>query len=148
MAWKPSEKAAIVATIDPASLTANTYVSDYVDMADFEQVMAILLLGAITTNGTVDAKLVQATDSSGTGVKDISGAAVTQLTKAGSDDNKQVILQTRGDLLDVEGGFRYVALSVTTATAASLGAAVVLGFNPTYGPASDYDLASVDEIVG
>lgn len=148
MAWKPSEKAAIVATIDPASMTANTYVSDYVDMADFEQVMAILLLGAITTNGTVDAKLVQATDSSGTGVKDISGAAVTQLTKAGSDDNKQVILQTRGDLLDVEGGFRYVALSVTTATAASLGAAVVLGFNPTYGPAYANDLASVDEIVG
>jgi hypothetical protein len=148
MAYKPSEKAAIAATIDPASLTANTYVSDYVDMADFEQVMAIILVGAISTNGTFDAKLVQATDGSGTGAKDITGHAITQLTQAGTDSNKQVILQTRQDLLDVEGGFRYVALSVTTATAASLAAAAVLGFNPTYGPASDYDLASVDEIVG
>lgn len=148
MAYKPAEKAAIAATIDPASLTANTYVSDWVDMADFEQVMAILLLGAITTNGTVDAKLVQATDASGTGAKDIAGHAATQLTAAGTDSNKQVILQTRQDLLDVDGGFRYVALSVTTATAASLGAAVLLGFNPTYGPAYANDLASVDEIVG
>lgn len=146
--WKPAEEAAVVATIDPASLTANTYVSDYVDMSDFEQVMAVLLLGAISTNGTVDAKLIQAKDTSGTGAKDIAGHAATQLTQAGTDSNKQVILQTRQDLLDVEGGFTHVALSVTTATAASLGAAVVLGFNPTYGPASNYDLASVDEIVG
>lgn len=148
MAKKPSEMAAIAATIDPASLTANTYVSDYVDMADFEQVMAVVLLGAIATNGTFDAKLVQATDSSGTGAKDITGHAVTQLTQAGTDSNKQVILQTRQDLLDVDGGFRYVALSVTTATAATIAGAVLLGFNPTYGPAYDNDLASVDEIVG
>lgn len=148
MAWKPAEKAAVAATIDPASLSANTYVSDWVDMADFEQVMAVILVGAISTNGTLDAKLRQATDASGTGAKDIAGHAITQLTQAGTDSNKQVILQTRQDLLDVDGGFRYVALSLTTATAASIAGAVLLGFNPTYGPAYNYDLDSVDEIVG
>lgn len=145
---KPSERVAVVATIDPASLTANTYVSDWVDMADFEQVMAVLSVGAMTTNGTVDAKLRQAKDASGGSAKDITGKAVTQLTEAGEDDNKQVVLQVRADELDVAGGFTHVALSVTTATAASLGSAVLLGFNPNYGPASGYDLASVDEIVG
>lgn len=145
---KPSEKLAVVATIDPASLSANTYTSDWVDMADFEQVMAIILVGAMTTNGTFDAKLRQAKTDSGGSVKDITGKAITQLTEAGSDANKQVVLQAYQDELDVAGGFRYVALSVTTATAASLAGAVLLGLNPTYGPASDYDLASVDEIVG
>lgn len=145
---KPSERVAVVATIDPASLTANTYVSDWVDMSKFESVLAVLSIGAMTTNGTVDAKLRQAKDSSGGSAKDITGKAITQLTEAGEDDNKQVELQVRSDELDVAGGFSYVALSVTTATAASLGSAVLLGFHPSYGPASDNDLASVDEIVG
>lgn len=145
---KPSEKVAVVGTIDPASLTANTYVSDWVDMADFEQVMALILVGAISSTGTFDAKLRQAKTDSGGDAKDIAGKSITQLTAAGSDSNKQVVLQAYQDELDVAGGFRYVALSVTTATAASLAGAVLLGFHPTYGPASDYDLSSVDEIVG
>lgn len=148
MAEKPSQMVAVAATIDPASLTANTYVSDYVDMKNFEQVLAVILLGAMTTNGTFNAKLRQATSGAGANVKDITGKAVTELTEAGTDSNKQVLIQCRADELDVAGGFSFVALSVTTATAATIAGAALLGFNPTYGPASDYDLASVDEIVG
>lgn len=148
MAMKPSQMVAVAATIDPASLTANTYVSDYVDMKNFEQVLAVILLGAMTTNGTFNAKLRQATSGAGANVKDITGKAVTELTEAGTDSNKQVLIQCRADELDVSGGFSFVALSVTTATAATIAGAALLGFNPTYGPASDYDLASVDEIVG
>lgn len=147
MGKKPSELAAVVACIDPDAYTAAAYTSDYVDMQDFQQVMAVLQVGTMATNSTVDFKLVQATDSSGTGVKDISGKAATQLTEAGSDSDKQVILQARGDELDVAGGFRYVAAIMTVATAASDAGAVLLGFGPQHGPASDYDLASVDEIV-
>ena len=148
MAKKPSEVVALAATVDPASLSANTYVSDYVDMKNFEQLLAVILLGAMTTNGTFDAKLRQAVNSSGGSVKDITGKAVTQLTEAGTDSNKQVLIQCRADELDVAGGFSFVALSITTATAATIAGAALLGFNPTYGPASGYDLASVDEIVG
>ena len=79
MAKKPSEVVALAATVDPASLSANTYVSDYVDMKNFEQLLAVILLGAMTTNGTFDAKLRQAVNSSGGSVKDITGKAVTQL---------------------------------------------------------------------
>jgi len=148
MAKKPSEMAAVAATIDPASLTANTYVSDWVDMKNFEQALAVILVGAITTNGTFDAKLRQATSSAGADAKDVTGKAIAQLTAAGTDSNKQALIQVRGDELDVAGGFSFVALSITTATAASLAGAAVLGFNPTYGPASGYDLSTVDEIVG
>lgn len=148
MTQKPSEMAAIAATIDPASLTANTYVSDWVDMSKFEQVLAVILLGAIATNGTFDAKLRQAVNGSGGSAKDITGKALTQLTEVGTDSNKQALIQCRQDELDVAGGFSFVALSITTATAATIAGAVLLGFNPTYGPASGYDLASVDEIVG
>lgn len=147
MAKKPSEMVAVVATIDPDANTAGALTSDYVDAASFEQIMAIVMAGALGTNGTLDAKLVQATSSGGAGVKDITGKAITQLTEAGTDSDKQAIIQVRADELDVAGGFRYVALVHTVAVATSDSGAVVLGLNPTYGPASDYDLASVDEIV-
>lgn len=145
MGTKPSERAAIVATIDPASLTANTYVSDWVDASKFDNLMAVILLGAMTTNATFNAKLIQSEAAVGSSPIDVAGKAVTELTKAGSDDNKQVIINLRGD--ELTEGYRYVALSITTATAATIAGAAILGFNPNYGPASDYDLASVDEIV-
>lgn len=145
MGKRPSEQAAIVATIDPASLTANTYTSDWVDASKFDQLMAVVLLGAISSNGTFDAKLVQSAAADGSNPADVPGKAVAQLTQAGSDSNKQVVLQVRDD--ELSAGYRYVALSVTTATAATIAGAAILGFNSNYGPASDYDLSSVDEIV-
>lgn len=147
MPTKPSEQAALLGTLDPVSQGAGTVVSDWVDAGKFKKIMAILAVGTLGASATVDAKLRQATDSSGTGAKDISGTSITQLTKAGSDDNKQVIINCDAAELDVAGGFSYVAISVTVATAASLIAAILLGFEPRYAPASDNDLASVDEIV-
>jgi hypothetical protein len=146
MARKPAEVAAVVAALDPASLTANTYYTDWVLADDFEQYMGVVLVGAIASTGTCDIALSQATDGSGTGAKDI--VAATQLTQAGTDSNKQVVLQCRADQLDLAGGFRYIAVEVVTATAATIGGAALIGFNPKYGPAKDYDIASVDEIVG
>ena len=49
--------------------------------------------------------------------------------------------------LDIAGGFTFVAMVMTVATAASDAGAVLLGFTPNYGPANVHDLASVDEIV-
>ena len=143
----PSERAGVVATIDPDALTATAHTSDWVSMAVFQSVMAIVSVGTLGTSATVDAKLEQATDSSGTGAKDITGKSITQLTDAGSDDDKQAIINCRGSELDVENGFDHVRLSITVAVATSDGAGLVLGFDPRHGPASDSDLASVDEIV-
>ena len=143
----PSEQCAVVATIDPASKGAGTHDSDWVDMSLFGSAQAVLLLGAMTAGSTVDAKIQQATDSGGTGVKDVTGKALTQLTQAGTDDNKQAVINFGGDDLDVANGFRFARLRVTVATAASLAGGVILGHEPRYAPASDNDLASVDEII-
>lgn len=142
-----SERAAVLATIDPDVTTASTVVSDYCDMSKFGRVMAILLAGTLGSSATLNAKLVQATDSGGTGVKDITGKAITELTEAGTDSDKQAIINCMAEELDVEGGFTHIALSVTLGVATSDLGAVVLGFDARHEPASDNDLASVDEIV-
>ena len=142
-----SESIAVVAMIDPDNYTAATYSSDWVAMKDFERAMAVVMAGALGTSATIDAKLQQATDSSGTGAKDVTGKSITQLTEAGTDDDKQAVINVRGEELDVANGFDYVRLQVIVGTATSDAGAIVLGINPRYAPASDSDLASVDEIV-
>lgn len=145
---KPSELAAVCATIDPVSQAAGTVVSDYIDMGKFRKAMFILSVGALGASATVDAVVKQATDSSGTGAKNLTNSlAITQLTKAGSDDNKQVVVCVDAAMLDVNASFNHVALSVTVATAACLISVVGLGFDARWLPASDNDLSSVDEIV-
>ena len=101
------------------------------------------MLGA---SATLDAKLQQASDSGGTGVKDITGKAITQLVKA-SNDNNEAMINLRSDELDVNGGFCYFRLSVTVGTAASLYSAIVLGFTARDYPASALNDASVVQIV-
>ena len=143
----PSERAAVVGVIDPDANAAGALTSDYVSMGTFHSAMGVVLVGTMGASGTIDAKLVQATDSSGTGVKDITGKAITQLTQAGTDSDKQAIINVRAEELDVANGFNHVAIVLTTAAATSDSAAVLLGLDPRVGPASDNDLASVDEIV-
>ena len=142
-----SEKVAILGTVDPDVLTAAAHTSDYVSAGLYEQIMAVILAGTLGTSATFDAKLVQATDSSGTGSKDITGKAITQLTEACTDSDKQAIINVRAEELDLANGFDYVALTITVATASSDGAGILLGLNPRNAPASDNDIASVDEIV-
>ena len=141
-----SEVAAVIGTVDPDVLTAAAHTSDYVSAADFESIMAIVMAGVLGTAATVDAKLVQATDSSGTGSKDITGKAITQLVKA-TDDGKQAIINCRAEELDLVNNFTHVALTITVGTASSDGAGILLGLNPRMAPASDNDLADVAEIV-
>ena len=144
----PSEAAAVLATIDPEAQGAATVVTDYCNLGLFESVMFILLVGEMAATSTVDAVIKQATDASGTSAKNLtSSKAITQLTQAGTDSDKQVIINVRAEDLDLDNDFDHVALSVTVGTAASDIACVALGFNPRFAPASDNDLASVDEIV-
>lgn len=144
----PSEVAAVLGTIDPDAYAASTIVSDYVSAADFERIMVVLMAGDIVSTGTIDAVIKQATDSSGTGAKNLtSSKAITQLTQAGTDSNKQVIINVLAEDLDLANDFTHVAVSVTLGTAGADFGALLLGFNPRYAPASDNDLSSVDEIV-
>jgi hypothetical protein len=139
---KLSEKVAILATLDPASVAASTVVSTWVPVANVGLVTALLKTGVLGASATVDAKLRQATDNSGTSAKDITGKTITQIVKA-TGDNKQAMIEVRPEELDVNGGFGYVALSVTVGTAASILDAVLIGSNPRFAPASAFNQAAV-----
>lgn len=148
MAGGMHEDVVVLATVDPDVLTATTHDSDWVDMADFSEALVVVMAGTLGSSATFDAAVRQATDSSGTGAKAITGKAITQLTQAGTDQSDtQAVIRVRGDDLDVANGFRYISVRLTVGTASSDGGAVILGRHARYNPGSDYDLASVAEIV-
>src|SRR5690606_40992443 len=111
----PSDRAVIVGVIDPDAYATSTVATGWIDMAKYKSLMAVVMAGDLGASATLDAKLRQATDSSGTGAKDITGKAITQIT----DSNKQAVINCRDDELDQENGFTHVALSMTIAEATS-----------------------------
>lgn len=145
---RPSDIMALVGAIDPDVTAAGSVSTGWVDAADFEMFTAMVMAGALGSSATVDAKIEQATDSSGTGAKDVAGKAITQLTEAGSDDDKQAFIEVCGEDLDVDNDFNHIRLTVTVAVATSDVGGALFGINARYGPASDQDAASVAEYVG
>lgn len=132
-----SEQLALAGIINPADLATTAASTGWIDAALYHQLMGVVLTGAIT--GTLDAKFQQATSSAGAGAKDVAGKAITQL--AATADNKQAVINLRHDDLDMDGGFRYVRLTVTpTGGTTNLGGACVLGLlarkNPVSQPAA------------
>ncbi len=120
-----------LAKIDPASY-ATAQSTGWVDCALYERIAALILVGAIAATGTFNAKLEQATSAAGAGAKDITGKAITPLTDA--DDNKLLAIECKAAELDKNNGFRYVRLTLTPATAATLVGAVLIGLPADYNP--------------
>ena len=143
---KGSELLAILATLDPVSQAAGTATTGWIAAANHHGLLAIIQTGVLGTGATVDAKLQQAQDASGTGAKDIAGKAITQIVKA-TGDNKQALINAKPEDLDTVNGFGFVRLSVTVGTAASQTAAQVLGVNPRELPASTANQAAVVQVV-
>jgi hypothetical protein len=136
-----SENFSIASTVDPQLLNNNSVTSDWVDMSLYRKVSFILNVGA--TDITVDAKLQEATDSSGTSAQDITGFAITQLTA--TDDNEQVVIEI--DATELSENYTHVALVVTIGNG-STGAqisAIGLGYEARYVEVDH--LASVAEVV-
>lgn len=146
---KFSEQAATLGAISPQSITAGATVSTawIGGIGNFYALAFEIKTGVLGTGATVDAKVQQATDSSGAGAKDVSGAAIAQIVKA-SGDNVIAIINVKPQDIDHNNGFAFIRLSVTVGTAASLVDAVVLGVNPRQMPANNLNAASVVQIVG
>jgi hypothetical protein len=144
---KGSELFAVLATIDPASLAVGTATTGWISVANFHALVASIETGALGTSATLDAKLQQALDSSGTSAKDITGKAITQLTQAGGGSAKQVLLNVKPEELDTVNGFGFVRLSITVGVAASLASAQLLGVNPRYATADAFNQAAVAQII-
>lgn len=143
---KPSQRFAIQGVVAPISANS-VQVSGWIDATLFHKYLASISVGVLGASATVDGKLQQATDNAGTGVKDVTAKAITQLTQAGTDDGKQVLINLKQEDLDFAHGFKFFRLSITPATAACLISGTVWGLDPRYGAASDNDATTVDEIV-
>lgn len=147
LSLKPSQRVGILGAIDSQSANAAKS-TGWIAAANFFNFLALIAVGALGASATVDAKLEQATSAAGADAKDITGKAITQLTKAGTDDNKQVLINLKQDELDIANGFTHFRLTVTPAVAASQIFGCVMGLDPRYNSASDNDATTVDEIVG
>ena len=143
----PSEVVAVLANIDPDAYGAGTVDSPFVSLGKFHSAMAIVQAGDFVATGLLDASIRQATDSGGTGAKAISGKSITQLTQAGTDSNKQAIINLDAEELDVDNGFSFISLRMVLTTAGADAAGMLLGVGSRLGPASDNDSSTVDEIV-
>lgn len=135
-------------TIDPiSSSTAQT--TAWVDVSNFREVTWELLVGLIAATGTIDMTVQQATSAAGAGAKNITELdgvgtfAITQLTDA--DDNKAVHVTLLTEFLDVSGGFNFIQVTVTCATAASLISLSLRGFRERHEPRPT---TLYDEVVG
>ena len=143
---KASEMLALLATIDPATQAAGAVSTGWVSVANHLGFLALVQTGVLGTSATVDAKLQQALDSSGTGAKDISGKAITQIVKA-TGDNKQALVNVKPEELDTVNGFGFVRVTVTVGVAASITSAQLLGVNPRYAPADLGNQAAVVQVI-
>lgn len=143
---KASEMLAILATIDPSSQGAGAISSGWVSVANHLGFLALVQTGLLGTAATVDAKLQQALDATGTGAKDITGRAIIQIVKA-TGDNKQALINLKPEDLDTVNGFGFVRVTVTVGVAASITAAQLLGVNPRYAPADVGNQAAVVQVV-
>lgn len=101
----------------PGLVDGNTLATAWVSLSDSVRVVAGVLVGDTAT--TVDAKLQQATDTAGTGAKDVTGAAITQLSA--TDDNKHVTIDCEAAHLDEHNGFTCVRLLITVGSDGSGG---------------------------
>lgn len=127
---KPSELIDVVAAIDPDAYSNAAVSSGYADLSDYEALMAVGLVGDMVSSSTFDLKLQS--NTAATGGSDISGKAITQLTKAGSDDNKQAIINLRRS--EVTSGHRYVKMVRTLGTAGADSASLLLGLKGSLVP--------------
>lgn len=138
-----TEQLALVAAIDPDSYAANTYYTDAIDMKYWERVVFVVSVGDMASTATVDFSVVEGTTTTPTTAMD-PAKAITQLTQAGTDADKQALVEVRAEEMDPAN--RYIRGKLVVGTNACDVSVVALA-DGWHKPASDFDLASVDEIV-
>ena len=148
MAYHPrlSEALALVACIDPDAYTTGASNSDSIDMSKHARVMFIVMAGVLGSSATLDFAVWGDTASGGSYATAITGKSITQLTEAGTDADKQAIVEVTGEEVKAQG-LRYIRGVMTVGVATSDCGVVALADHSRYAPASELDLASVDEIV-
>jgi len=143
-----NERLALIGTIDPDAYSANTYTSDEIDMADFKRVVFILSVGDLGSSATVDFEINGGSSSNpGSLATLVTGKDATQLTQAGSDSDKQVIIEVSAEEAAAQG-LQYLEAEVIVGTAACDLGLIVLGEPAHYSDTAGLDLATVAEVIG
>lgn len=133
---KPTDFEALLTSVDPANQAAGTVTSAWVPVQNFHTFLALIGTGAMGANGTLDAKIRQAQDASGTGAKDLSGKGITTI-QAASGANVQALINFRNGDLDTNNGYAFVQVSLAIGTAASYVAAYLFGVGGRFDPPVD-----------
>ncbi len=135
---KGSDKASYQDVIEPLAQAAAT-TGLWIDAGLGFNFLAHVGAGLVGTS--VDLKIQQATDSSGTAAKDISGLAITQLTAVGS-----ALINITASDLDTDNDFTHIAMVLTTVGATTVAGAELICLD------SRYELlaqgAEIDEVIG
>lgn len=136
----------------PADSETTAVNTGWIEWGSFHELLMLLSVGDMAAGATFDVTVQQATDSSGTGAKSItgkSGSALTfaQMTQAGGDSNKVTIASLLPEYLDVSGGFTHVRFVFTPAVAAVEFSAMVFGLHPRFAPIASYT-SDYEQVVG
>jgi len=141
-----SERLAVVATIDPDAYTTGAQNSDIIDMHLHRRVMFIVMSGDLGSSATLNFKVQGSAASNMGSPADLTGKVITALTQAGTDGDKQSIVEVTAEEVATQG-FRYIRGIMTVGVATSDAGMIAIAGNTRYQPANEYDLATVDEIV-
>ena len=142
---QPSERIAVVGTVDPQTVANSEQLTDAVDMAKWHEAMFILCLGNMAAE-TIDFGVYESATSGGSYTA-VTGKAATQLAAhASNNDNTQIVINVKAE--ELSSGMRYLKGRAITGNSTGGPACVVaLGLKPRHAPGSDDDLASVVQIV-
>jgi hypothetical protein len=116
----------------PADSETTEINTGWILMENVHRAVILISVGDLAGSATFDVDIEQASDSSGTGVKAITGKSITQLTA--TDDDVALAIELRAEELDVAGGFEYIRVECTPAVAAVEFAVLVLGVVQRYRP--------------
>lgn len=136
-----NQKIIPLAAMVPLTAAQASVNSIWINMDDEAQILAFVQAGVVGT--TLDFKLQQATDNSGTGAKDITGKAITQLTATGLAS-----IECSAYELDADNGFTFLSMDLTTVGATTAASALLFsGPRDRYMPGTTISDEDIQETI-
>lgn len=135
-----SEKAALLAQINPASYAAEQN-SGYVSFANYHRGVIIIHAGVL--GGDLNVDIEEGTSTAGAGAQEFDGYG-KDVTIHNADDNLVHVIEINADEFDIADGYYCLNLEITPG-AASIFSAQIWGTVPRYAPVSTTGLNGVTD---
>ena len=140
-----AESLGVIGVINPDAYTAGDVYTDPIEMDRVNQLIAIVNIGEITGDGTVNFALQQSATSGGVSTTIDDGVTPKSMTEIVTTGDKQVVISL--DASEIGTAKPFVKGKLTTAVAASDVGVVILGSAARFNPASDLNLGSVAQVI-